>query len=90
MEKFMGPVLVAGACGVILVIGALRSRAEWLLNLMLRALLGMIAVYFINEFLAGRGIAVAVGINGITFLTSAILGFPGLAALYGLGFYQLL
>lgn len=90
MENYLGTALIVGVCVLVLMIGALRRRAEWLLNMILRAVLGMISVYFINAFLAGRGIGIRVGINEITFLTSAILGFPGIAALYGLGFYQLL
>ncbi len=90
MVRYMGMVAIAAVFLAILLAGALRQHAEWLLNLLLRAVLGMVAIYFINEFLAARGIERLVGINGITFLTSAILGFPGLAALYGLGFYHLL
>ena len=82
--------IVASICLAALVIGALRGKAEWLLNILLRAVLGMVAVFFVNGFLTGRGIESGVGINVITFLTSGILGFPGLAALYGLGFYNLL
>lgn len=34
--------------------------------------------------------AMEVGYNVITFLTSAFLGFPGVAVLYGINFYMLL
>lgn len=90
MVQSLGMPLIVGVCVVVLALGAVKHKAEWLLNLLLRAVMGTIAIYFINDFLAGRGIEMVVGINGITFLTSAILGFPGVAALYGLGFYQLL
>ena len=36
------------------------------------------------------GMTVVVGVNPVTLLTSAFLGFPGLAALYGVQFYKLL
>lgn len=90
MGRYLGICLIVVTGTAVLLIGAMRRRAEWVLNIVLRAVLGMIAVYFINLFLESRGISPVVGINGITFLTSAILGFPGLAALYGLGFYRFL
>lgn len=65
-------------------------KKEWILNVILRSIFGVIAMYFINAALAGAGISLGVGINGATVLTSGILGIPGLAALYGLGLYKLL
>ena len=94
MENQMGNqvkvLILVSVCLAVLAVGALRRKTEWLLNMLLRAVLGMVMIFFVNEFLAGRGIETCVGINVITFLTSGILGFPGLAALYGLGFYNLL
>ena len=52
--------------------------------------MGAVAIYFINDLLEKQGISIGVGINPVTVLTSAILGFPGLAALYGIGFYKFL
>ncbi len=61
---------------------------EHVLNMIMRGILGVIAMYFINTALERAGISLGVGINIVTVLTSAILGFPGLAALYGLGLYK--
>lgn len=63
---------------------------EKVLNFVMRAVLGTIAIYFINTALEKVGISLGVGINAATVLTSGILGFPGLLALYGIGFYKLL
>lgn len=63
---------------------------EKILNIVMRAILGTIAIYFINTALARRGISLGVGINAFTVLTSGILGFPGLLALYGVGLYRTL
>lgn len=82
--------MIVGACMVALFMGAIRSKAEWLLNLVMRSILGTIAIYFINEALASVGISLSVGVNGITVLTSGILGFPGILALYGIGLYRIL
>ncbi len=65
-------------------------KKEWLLNVLMRSIFGIIAMYFINTALEGAGISLGVGINGATVLTSGILGIPGLAALYGIGLYKLL
>lgn len=63
---------------------------EKVLNLLMRCILGTIAIYFVNMVLEKAGISVGVGINAVTVLTSGILGFPGLLALYAIGFYRLL
>ena len=56
----------------------------------MRSVLGTIAIYFINAALAGAGIDLGIGINALTVLTSGILGFPGLLAIYGIGLYRIL
>ncbi len=63
---------------------------EKILNLLMRGILGTIAMYFINSFLDFVGMPLGVGINAATVLTSGILGFPGLLALYGIGIYKTL
>lgn len=64
--------------------------SEKFLNFFTRGICGIIAIYFINMALKGMGISLGVGINLFTVLTSGILGFPGLALLYGIGAYRIL
>lgn len=90
MGKYVGVILIVAACASVLLIGAMRRKSEWLLNFILRGVLGTIAIYFINTALVSVGIDLGVGINPVTVLTSGILGFPGVLALYGLGIYRLL
>lgn len=90
MENGMGIFWIVAACVMVLLIGAVRGKAEWLLNIVMRSILGTIAIYFINGALASMGIALGVGINAVTVLTSGLLGFPGLIALYGIGLYRIL
>lgn len=85
MEKYIGTILIVTACAVVLLIGAIRRKSEWLLNIILRGVLGTLTIYFVNTTLAGAGISLGVGINPVTVLTSGILGFPGVLALYGIG-----
>lgn len=65
-------------------------KKEWMLNFVMRSILGTIAIYFINSWLEANGISAGVGINVFTILTSGILGFPGVIALYGIGISKLL
>lgn len=90
MGKYVGAIMLVAVCTSVLLIGAMRRKSEWLLNFILRGVLGTIAIYFINTALDSAGLALGVGINPLTVLTSGILGFPGVAALYGLGIYRML
>jgi inhibitor of the pro-sigma K processing machinery len=90
MGKLTGIVMAVAVCGVILVMIAVKTKTEWLLNVCVRGVLGAIAIFFVNSFLEKQGIDAGVGINAMTVLTSAILGFPGVAALYGVGSYKIL
>ena len=47
-------------------------------------------IFFVNQYLEYRGISLRVGLNGISFLTSGILGVPGVAMLYGILAYKIL
>ena len=90
MENNLGMVVIVIVCVLLLLVGAMKKKAEWLLNIVMRSILGTLAIYFINGGLAAMGISLGIGLNGVTILTSAILGIPGLVALYGLGMYQML
>ena len=90
VDNSLGIILIVGACIVVLLVGAVKVKIEWLLNVVMRSILGTIAIYFINMALAWVGISLEVGINVYTILTSGILGIPGLIALYGIGIYRML
>ena len=89
-ENMLGVTVIIVVCGAVLIMSVMKRKMEWLLNIFMRSILGTIAIYFINNGLASMGINVGVGINPLTVLTSGILGLPGLAAIYGIGFYQFL
>lgn len=61
-----------------------------MVNFIVRSVVGMCIIFLLNEFLAERGYEVMVGINALSFLTSGILGVPGIGLLYGISFYQIL
>lgn len=63
---------------------------SWVVNFIMRAIAGMVMILLVNYFLDYRNIPVSVGVNLITFLTSGMLGIPGVAMLYGIVFYRIL
>lgn len=65
-----------------------EKRFLWVVNFLIRAVVGTAMIFFINEFLAMQNIDVSVGLNPITVVTSGTLGTPGVALLYGITFYQ--
>ena len=85
-----GAVIIIVFCALVLAVGLIRKNTEWMLNVLMRGILGTIAIYFINGALLGAGIPIEVGINPVTVLTSGSLGFPGVIALYGIGIYKIL
>lgn len=93
-ENFMGNIsgvtAIIAVCLIVLAIGAMGQKMEWLINFVLRAVMGTVGIYVFNYLLAARQVQVAVGINPLTVLTSGILGFPGVAVLYGIHFFKIL
>ncbi len=89
MNYFTGASVIIITFVVVLCIISLRRRAEFVLNFLLRTIVGVISI-FVNEMLAAQNYAVSVGINPWTALTSGILGLPGVALLYGINFLKIL
>lgn len=90
MNNDLGLLIGMAACAVLILFGAMKGKIEWLINLVMRSVLGAIGIYFTNAFLAAMGISLGVGLNALTILTSGILGIPGFFALYAIAIYQLL
>lgn len=67
-----------------------KEHSGFIINFLIRAVVGIGIIFFVNQYLDYRNISVSVGINGISFLTSGLLGMPGIALLYGILFYQIL
>lgn len=68
----------------------MEDEVEKILDFLLRIVVGILAMYFVNSLLGRMGFPTIVGINGISVLTCGFLGFPGLVALYAFGFYKVL
>lgn len=90
MDQMKSGLIIIGILVVVVFIGAIRRKAEWVINFVLRMIMGTIGIYFINYVMAYYGLECGVAINPFSVLTSGILGIPGLAVLYGINFYKFL
>ena len=68
----------------------MKQKNQFLVNFIVRAILGMGLIFFANYFLEQQEIAIRVGINAISFLATGFLGLPGVAMLYGIAFIPIL
>ena len=85
MDHTMGILMIGAACLLVLLVAAMRSKTQIFLNFILRAVLGLLLIYFVNSFLDGRGILVHVGLGAVSLFVSGALGAPGVLLLYGIG-----
>lgn len=67
-----------------------NKKTPFFINFIIRAILGMGLIFFANQYLDYRNIEVSVGLNLISFLTSGMLGIPGVGLLYGIMFYKIM
>jgi len=90
MDKYQGAFLIIAMCGIIFLILAVKTNSHVILNFILRSISGCLMIGFINYLLDTREIWVSVGLNPVTFLTTGMLGFPGVILLFGIKIYTLL
>ena len=62
----------------------MQEKNYFLVNFIIRAILGLGLIFFANQFLAEKEIALKVGITAVSFITSGFLGMPGVMLLYGI------
>lgn len=62
----------------------MERKGQFLVNFIIRAILGLGLIFFTNQFLQEQEIALEVGFNAVSFLVSGFLGLPGVAMLYGI------
>ncbi len=55
-----------------------------------RAAVGMALIFVVNSYVIPADSSINVGLNAVSFLTSGILGVPGVGLLYGIMCYQIL
>lgn len=79
--------LILGILAVVLGVAIKRKRMEIFINFALRLAAGAVGIYLLNTILAMASIQTLVGFNMTNVLVVGVLGLPGFAMLYGLGFY---
>lgn len=84
MDVRMSMQILAGVCGLVLLILVMKKKAQFFLNFLLRAGTGAAVIMWANHILAGQGIGVSVGLNFWSLLTSGSLGIPGVALLFAI------
>ncbi len=65
-----------------------RKSTAIILHFLIRAVLGMALIFFINNYIFLEEDSWQVGMNLLSFLTSGSLGIPGVCMLYGIIIYQ--
>ena len=65
-----------------------KHLMDLLVGFAVRAFVGAVIIYFVNQFLMSKGIMTNVGINPLTMATSGTLGVPGVVLLYGITLSQ--
>lgn len=66
----------------------MEKMIDFLVKIIVRAIVGVAIIFFLNMYLESKEIDVHVGINPITVTTSGVLGTPGVALLYGIAAYR--
>ena len=90
MESILNHPWILAILLIVVVLLAAVLKTEWILNLILRGILGIFAICFLNFVLGRYGIEARVGVNPFSATACGFLGLPGLIALYSLQFYRLL
>lgn len=63
---------------------------DLLLNLVLRMIMGVIAIYVSNTLLAEMGIGIYIGINLLTLFVIGILGISGFGLVFSIAAFSIL
>lgn len=61
-----------------------------LTGFLIRAVIGMVLIFLINQFVIPPDSSINVGLNLLSFLTAGSLGVPGVGLLYGIMCYHIL
>lgn len=65
-----------------------QKTTSFLVKFIIRAILGMGLIFFINQYVIPDENTWKVGLNAVSFLAGGTLGVPGVCLLYGILIYQ--
>ena len=90
MELYQGAFLIIAVLGIVMLIIAVKTNSNLVLNFVLRSVGGSLFIFLINQWVEMEGFSLSVGLNPGTVLTSGMLGFPGVVLLFGIKIYSML
>ena len=90
MELYQGAFIIIAVFGIVMLILAVKTNSNFILNFLLRSIMGTLFIFGINQLLEFYDYSMIVGLNPVTVLTSGMLGFPGVVLLFGIKFYSML
>ena len=90
MSKETGIAVIVGICLLVLLIGIIKQKAEYVVNFVVRMAVGATAIVFCNQLLSKNGIDIMVGLNPWSLTTVGLLGAGGFTLLYGIMAYRLM
>jgi len=82
-------ILMVGMCMLVLVIVLAKNKIEFVVNVILRMVSGVVCIQCLNALFVAWGIQIFVGINPGTVGTIGILGIPGFLLVYAVSIMQL-
>ncbi len=88
MDTMTGMLLIAAACAAVLLIGIMHRKAAFLLNFLVRMIVGALAITATNSALASVGVSAFVGLNVWSLFTVGTLGIGGFGMLYAILLYM--
>lgn len=88
MSKETGIAVIVGICLLVLLIGIIKQKAEYVVNFVVRMAVGAAAIVFCNQLLSKNGIDIMVGLNPWSLTTVGLLGAGGFTLLYGIMAYR--
>lgn len=87
MEQTTGMTWILAVCALVLFIVFMKEKLGFVVRLVCRGIFYSAFIWAANQALFFFGIQSVIGINLITVLTSAVLGFPGVCLLFGISFF---
>ena len=90
METYQGAFFIIAILGIVMLILAVKTNSNLILNFVIRSIMGSLLIFGVNQLLEYYDLAMAIGLNPGTVLTSGILGFPGVILLLGIKIYSIL
>ena len=76
--------MMIAICIVFVVCVIFQKQLKYLLQFIIQGTIGGLGFLLINTLFSFLGITLAVGVNGLTFLITGLLGLPGFVMLYGI------